>query len=87
MSITVEEIHDKDLWNNFLMSHQPIGHLLQAYEWGDLKRMLGGGYYRLGALQDGKLIGTMMLYENDVPVPIPGLKSLEIPLLLTWASR
>jgi lipid II:glycine glycyltransferase (peptidoglycan interpeptide bridge formation enzyme) len=75
MSITVEEIHDKDQWNNFLISQQPRGHLLQAYEWGDLKPILGGGYYRLGALEDGRLIGTMMLYENYVPIPIPGLRN------------
>lgn len=77
MSITVEEIHDKDQWNNFLINQQPRGHLLQAYEWGDLKRILGGGYYRLGALEDGRLIGTMMLYENDVPIPLPGLNRLK----------
>jgi peptidoglycan pentaglycine glycine transferase (the first glycine) len=75
MSITVEEIHDKDQWNNFLISQQPRGHLLQAYEWGDLKRILGGGCYRLGALEDGNLVGTMMLYENDVPIPLPGLRN------------
>jgi lipid II:glycine glycyltransferase (peptidoglycan interpeptide bridge formation enzyme) len=76
MSITVEEIRDKDQWNNFLVSQQPRGHLLQAYEWGDLKRILGGGCHRLGAFEDGRLIGTMMVYENDIPIPLPGLNRL-----------
>jgi peptidoglycan pentaglycine glycine transferase (the first glycine) len=76
MSIIVEEIHDKDQWNNFLISQQPRGHLLQAYEWGDLKSLLGGGHYRLGAFEDGRLIGTMMLYENDIPIPGLRLKFL-----------
>lgn len=77
MSITVEEIHDGGRWNNFLISQEPRGHLLQAYEWGDLRRMLGGNCYRLGALEDGRLIGTMMLYENDVSIPLPGLSRLK----------
>lgn len=77
MSITIEEIHDKDQWNNFLISQEPRGHLLQAYEWGELKKFLGGSCYRLGALEDGRLIGTMMLYDNDVPIPLPGLKHLK----------
>ncbi len=83
MSITVEEIHDKDQWNNFLVSQQPRGHLLQAYEWGDLKRILGGNCYRLGAFEDGRLIGTMMLYENDIPIPLPGLN----PFRYLYCSR
>jgi lipid II:glycine glycyltransferase (peptidoglycan interpeptide bridge formation enzyme) len=77
MSITIEEIHDQDKWNNFLISQEPRGHLLQAYEWGDLKRIIGGRYYPLGALEDGRLIGTMMLHENDVPIPLPGLNHLK----------
>jgi peptidoglycan pentaglycine glycine transferase (the first glycine) len=68
MAIIVEEVHDKEQWNNFLIEQQPRGHLLQEYEWGDLKKVLGGGCYRLGAFEDGKLVGSMMLYENDVPI-------------------
>ena len=77
MTITVEEIRDKDQWNKFLISQQPRGHLLQAYEWGDLKRSFGDKCHCLGAFEDGRLIGTMMLYENGLPIPLPGLNRLK----------
>lgn len=73
MSITIQEISDQEQWNNFLIS-QPRGHLLQSYEWGELNKYLGGRIYRLGALEDGHLIGTMLLSVAPVPVPLPGIQ-------------
>jgi peptidoglycan pentaglycine glycine transferase (the first glycine) len=74
MSIAIQEITDCEQWNAFLV-RQPRGHLLQSYEWGELNKYLGGKIYRLGALQDGNLIGAMQLTVAPVPLPasIPGV--------------
>lgn len=65
MGMTIQEITEKEQWNSFLLS-QPRGHLLQSYEWGELNRYLGGQIYRLGALNNGRLTGTMMLTLSPV---------------------
>ncbi|MBV9706829.1 MAG: peptidoglycan bridge formation glycyltransferase FemA/FemB family protein [Chloroflexi bacterium] len=72
--MTIQEITDREQWNTFLIS-QPHGHLLQSYEWGELHQYLGGRIYRLGALEDGRLTGAMMLTVNAVALPamLPGL--------------
>ena len=74
MTISVQEISDGEQWNAFLTS-QPRGHLLQSYEWGELNKYLGGRIYRLGALENGQLIGCMLLAVAPVPLPasIPGV--------------
>jgi len=75
MTITVQEITDREQWNGFLTS-QPRGHLLQSYEWGELNRYLGGRIYRLGALDNGRMVGALMLSVAQVPLPVtlPGLR-------------
>ena len=74
MTVTVQEITDKEQWNTFLLT-QPRGHLLQTYEWGELNKYLGGRIYRLGALENGRMIGAMLLTVAPVPLPrkIPGV--------------
>lgn len=79
MSITIQEIRDKEQWNGFLLS-QPRGHLLQSYEWGELNKYLGGRIYRLGALDDGRLVGSVML----TLAPLAGPR---IPLNWLYSSR
>ncbi len=74
MSITIQEITDREQWNGFLTG-QPAahpGHLLQSYEWGELNKYLGACIYRLGALEDGRMTGAMLLTVS--PVPVPGLR-------------
>ena len=73
MSISISEIRDREQWDGFLTS-QPRGHLLQSYEWGELNAYLGGHVYRLGALENGRMVGAMMLSVSAVPIPIPGLR-------------
>jgi lipid II:glycine glycyltransferase (peptidoglycan interpeptide bridge formation enzyme) len=75
MTITVSEIVDKEQWNAFLTS-QPRGHLLQSFEWGELNKYLGGRIYRLGALDEGRMVGALMLTVSPVPLPvsIPGIR-------------
>src|SRR5690349_4465232 len=75
MSIIVEEITDRGQWNGFLTS-QPQGHLLQSYEWGELTKYQGERIYRLGALENDRMVGAMFLRVAPVPLPlsIPGLR-------------
>jgi len=73
MSICISEISDRDQWDEFLTG-QPRGHLLQSYEWGELNSYLGGHVYRLGALENGHMVGAMMLSVSAVPIPTPGLR-------------
>jgi len=75
MAITIQEISDKEQWNNFLTSH-PRGHLHQSYEWGELNRYQGRSIYRLGALEGGRIVGSMLLTVPPVPLPGPVSKLL-----------
>lgn len=79
MSITIQQITDRAQWNDFLLS-QPRGHLLQSYEWGELSKYLGGQIHRLGACEDGRLVGSMML----TLAPIAGRR---VPLNWLYSSR
>jgi peptidoglycan pentaglycine glycine transferase (the first glycine) len=69
-SITVSEIADREQWDSFL-----TGQPLQSYEWGELSKYLGGSIYRLGALEDGRMVGAMLLTVSPLPLPVrvPGL--------------
>lgn len=75
MGIIIQDITDREQWNGFLTS-QPRGHLLQSYEWGELNQYLGGRIYRLGALENGAMVGAMQLSVAPVPMPVtvPGLR-------------
>ena len=75
MTIDVQEITDREQWNRFLTS-QRHGHVLQSYEWGELNRYLGRRIYRLGALEDGRMAGSMLLTFSPVPLPLPMSKLL-----------
>jgi lipid II:glycine glycyltransferase (peptidoglycan interpeptide bridge formation enzyme) len=79
MGVTIQEITDKEQWNSFLLS-QAHGHLLQSYEWGELNRYLGGKIYRLGALDEGRLVGSMMLTLS----PLAGRR---LPFTWLYSSR
>jgi len=75
MTITIQEITDREQWNNFLTS-QPRGHLHQSYEWGELSQYRGLPIYRLGALEQGRMVGSMLLTVTPVPLPLPMPKLL-----------
>jgi peptidoglycan pentaglycine glycine transferase (the first glycine) len=75
MTITIQEITDRERWNGFLVAPRFIeggqrGHLLQSYEWGELSQYLGARIYRLGALENGRMAGAMQLIVSSVPMPV-----------------
>ena len=67
MSITIQEIVDKEQWNSFL-THQPCGHVLQSYEWGELNKYLGAKICRLGALDGERLVGADATRDCFCPI-------------------
>lgn len=67
--LAIQEIIDRDQWNAYV-SQQTYVHLMQSYEWGELNQYLGVRVYRLGALQDGKLVGVMQLHVVAIPIPV-----------------
>lgn len=73
MTISIQEITDRTQWNDFQNSHG--GHIKQSYEWGELTKFLGGRIYRLGAFEDGRQIGAMLLSVIALPLPVsvPGV--------------
>ncbi len=73
--LQVEIITDHQQWNQFLTS-QPTGHLLQSYEWGELLQQRGQRIYRLGVMEQGRLIGAMLLSVAPISVPGPVQKLL-----------
>src|SRR5260370_24281186 len=74
MAITIAEITDREQWDGFLTS-QPRGHLLQSYDWGELNKYLGSRIYRVGALDQGRMVGGMLILVTQVPLPVkvPGV--------------
>jgi peptidoglycan pentaglycine glycine transferase (the first glycine) len=69
--ITVKEVTDSEQWNTFLKQH-PRGHYLQSYEWGEWFRYLGNPIYRLGAFDQERMVGAMMVVVCPVPIPLLG---------------
>ena len=63
----VEVITNRERWNEFVES-QPTGNITQTYEWGELRDSLGGDAIRLGVVQDGALLATMLMVVGDAPL-------------------
>jgi peptidoglycan pentaglycine glycine transferase (the first glycine) len=65
----VRTITEREVWNGFL-TKQHNGHLHQSYEWGELLGSLGNTVIRLGAFEQDRLVGTMMLSIAEAPTPV-----------------
>jgi peptidoglycan pentaglycine glycine transferase (the first glycine) len=63
----VEIISDRDQWNRFVEA-SPAGNITQTFEWGELRDALGGDVLRLGALESGELLGTMLVVVGRAPL-------------------
>ncbi len=62
--ITVENIDDKNEWEDFLSHHQEAN-FLQSWYWGEFYNNLGNKIQRTGFYYDNKLIGVMLsIVEN-----------------------
>jgi peptidoglycan pentaglycine glycine transferase (the first glycine) len=70
MELKIIKENERQLFNDF-MAHGPKGHVLQSYEWGEVKRRTGWQPLRF-LLMDGKkpVAGISILKRR---IPIPGL--------------
>lgn len=57
--ITVKNIEDKKIWENFLAKH-PESNFLQSWGWGEFHQALGKKIYRSGFYQNDKLSAVML---------------------------
>jgi lipid II:glycine glycyltransferase (peptidoglycan interpeptide bridge formation enzyme) len=67
MPITVCRWDDPPSWND-LVASVPLAHFQQSWEWGDLAPDLGGEAVRLAAERNGKLVGGMQVFVNQLSV-------------------
>jgi peptidoglycan pentaglycine glycine transferase (the first glycine) len=74
-NIIIKENTNKEQWNTFV-GKQALVHIMQSYEWGELNQYLGARVYRLGAFQDGKMVGAMQLHVVAIPIPVLRLNYL-----------
>lgn len=63
----VEIISDRERWNRFVESC-PTGNITQTYEWAELGDHLGSAALRLGAVENGELVGAMLLIAEQAPL-------------------
>src|SRR5262249_32630606 len=63
----VEIMSDRDQWNRFVEAC-PTGNITQTFEWGQLGDHLGSGALRLGALENGALVGAMLVIAEQAPL-------------------
>ncbi|MGC7871726.1 lipid II:glycine glycyltransferase FemX [Desulfosporosinus sp. SYSU MS00001] len=68
---------EKSRFNMFLAKHQK-GHVLQSWEWGEIKSHTGWLPWRLVVEEDGELVAAVSILERKIPV-------LGIPIF--YASR
>src|SRR5579872_416493 len=59
-------IQDRDRWNAFV-SASPHGHVLQSWEWGELKERTGQQALRLALAEDGEIRGAAQVLLRRLP--------------------
>jgi len=82
---TVREINEteKEYWNTQVQRFQSA-HPLNAFEWGDVRRVDGWTPIYLSAERDGKCCGAMMILSKKLPlIPLAILYAQEMPI---WNS-
>lgn len=82
MAKTIEKIEDKKTWENFVLSQTP-NIFLQSWNWGEFHQLLGNKIFRLGLVQNGKILGVALLVKEKAKrgtyLACPGG-----PLLINW---
>jgi lipid II:glycine glycyltransferase (peptidoglycan interpeptide bridge formation enzyme) len=71
MELKIIKQDEKDLFNHF-MAYGPKGHVLQSYEWGEVKRRTGWQPIRVMVMDEGKPVAGISILKRLLP--IPGLK-------------
>lgn len=81
--ITVKEIQDKDIWEDFLAG-RPEANFLQSWYWGEFQQNLGNTIARTGFFDGGKLLGVML----SVVEPARRARYLTVPggPIINWSN-
>lgn len=59
----VKEIGNKEVWEKFVLSHNPRS-FLQSWNWGETNRLMGDKVFRLGFFKNGEQIGVCLLIKQ-----------------------
>lgn len=62
MNLSIQEVHDKNLWENFLLNSHP-NTFLQSWNWGVFNDALGRKIFRLGLFEGGILKGIALVIK------------------------
>lgn len=61
------EITDKQQLNDFVGS-QPMSQILQSWQWGEFQEKVSGRVWRIGVLDDDKLVASAKIISKDLPM-------------------
>jgi len=75
---TDREPFDSEIWNSFVAA-SPTGHLLQSWQWGQLKAAFGWQAVRVGIEDRGRLVASAQVLFRSLPLPFPCLSIAYIP--------
>ena len=62
MTFEIEEIEDKEIWENFISECEEKT-FLQSWNWGEFQKMMGNKIWRLGIYEMSNLITTALLVK------------------------
>ncbi|NIO70852.1 MAG: peptidoglycan bridge formation glycyltransferase FemA/FemB family protein [Anaerolineae bacterium] len=74
---TDREPFDSETWNSVAAS--PTGHLLQSWQWGQLKAAFGWQAVRLGVEDGGRLVAGAQVLFRSLPLSFPYLSIAYVP--------
>ncbi|RME79806.1 MAG: peptidoglycan bridge formation glycyltransferase FemA/FemB family protein [Chloroflexi bacterium] len=66
MTAYVEEVFNKQVWNELVQTH-PHGHLMQLWQWGEFKLRMDWQVHRLGLRINGRLAGGAQVLFKQFP--------------------
>jgi len=69
---TDREPFDSETWNSFVAA-SPTGHLLQSWQWGQLKAAFGWQAVRVGVEDGGRLVAGAQVLFRSLPLSFPYL--------------
>lgn len=68
MSLTAREINESEREQfNAFMARSPKGHILQSWEWGDIKATTGWTPLRLIVEDDGRIVAAISILKRGLP--------------------
>lgn len=75
---TDREPLDSETWNSFVAA-SPTSHLLQSWQWGQLKAAFGWQAVRVSAEDGGRLVAGAQVLFRSLPPPFPSLSIAYMP--------